>query len=100
MVFDLIGGETQTRSWGVVKSGGALISTLEAPNAEQAGRSDVLARRYTVEPDASELDEIRRLIEAGHVKPTISATFPLELAAKAQQRLENEPIRGKIVLQG
>ena len=30
-MFDLIGGETQARSFAVLNKGGALISTLQAP---------------------------------------------------------------------
>jgi len=31
LVFDLIGGETQARSWRVLKAGGTLVSTLKQP---------------------------------------------------------------------
>jgi NADPH:quinone reductase-like Zn-dependent oxidoreductase len=36
LVFDLIGGETQERSFSVVKPGGALISTLQEPDKARA----------------------------------------------------------------
>lgn len=38
LVFDLVGGETQARSWAVVASGGALISTLAEPSQVEASR--------------------------------------------------------------
>ena len=36
LVYDLIGGETQTRSFAVLKLGGALISTLQEPDQQKA----------------------------------------------------------------
>jgi len=36
MVFDLVGGDTQERSWAILKDGGALISTIAAPSSERA----------------------------------------------------------------
>lgn len=38
LVLDLVGGETQTRSWNVVAKGGALISTLTEPSQTDASR--------------------------------------------------------------
>jgi hypothetical protein len=37
--FDLIGGEVQERSFGVLKRGGALISTLQKPDCGKAPRA-------------------------------------------------------------
>ncbi len=51
------------------------------------------------QPNAGELAEIGRLIAAGKVKPYIEATFPLEEAGLALQRLEQRHTQGKIVLE-
>ncbi|HVW92284.1 MAG TPA: NADP-dependent oxidoreductase [Devosia sp.] len=37
LVYDLIGGETQARSWDVLKPGGIIVSTLGEPSQEEAG---------------------------------------------------------------
>jgi NADPH:quinone reductase-like Zn-dependent oxidoreductase len=98
MVFDLIGGETEDRSWGVLKKGGILVSTLTLPSQEKAKAHGVRGMRYTAEASGSELGEIAGLIDAGKVKPTISKTFPLRDAVSALQVVEQGHTRGKVVL--
>src|SRR3954454_4257868 len=36
LVFDLIGGDTQERSWAVLKDGGTIVSMLAQPSEEKA----------------------------------------------------------------
>jgi NADPH:quinone reductase-like Zn-dependent oxidoreductase len=98
MVFDLIGGETQERSWNVLKKGGVLVSTLTQPSQEKAAERGARDLRYTVEESGADLSGIARLIESGRVKPVIVKTFPLEQAAEAQRFLEEEHPAGKVVL--
>jgi NADPH:quinone reductase-like Zn-dependent oxidoreductase len=98
LVIDLIGGETQQRSWAVLREGGILVSTLEEPkqhSPEAAGKSGV---RFTAQPSGLQLAEMVALITAGKVKPTLYKTFALDQAKEAQQFLENEHVEGKIVL--
>jgi len=98
VVFDLIGGETQDRSWRVLKKGGILVSTLSPPSQEKASAHGVRGTRYTAESNASELAEIAGLIDAGTVKPAISKTFALSDAALALQIVEQGHTQGKVVL--
>lgn len=98
MVFDLIAGETQDRSWSVLKNGGILVSTLTPPPQDKAAEHGVRGMRYTVEESGAELSEIARMIDAGQVRPVIAKTFPLQRAAEAQRFLEREHPAGKIVL--
>ena len=76
LVFDLIGGETQDRSWSVLRRGGALISTVQAPDATRAREAGITAKRYMCEPDGGELATIARLIDEGKVKVTVERVFP------------------------
>ena len=99
LVFDLVAGDTQERSWHVLKDGGALISTLAKPSEMKAREHHARATNYMAQPNAGELAEIGRLIAAGKVKPYIEATFPLEEAGLALQRLEQRHTQGKIVLE-
>src|SRR4051812_32425575 len=62
MVFDLIDGETRERSWGLLRQGGTLVSTLSAPSQETANKFGVRALRYTVEADGGELAGIADLV--------------------------------------
>jgi NADPH:quinone reductase-like Zn-dependent oxidoreductase len=99
LVYDLIGGETQERSWNVLKRGGTLVSTLSEPSQEQARANGVRALRYTVKESGAELEEIGRLIDAGKVKPRITKTFQLVDAANAQLYVEEGHTEGKVVLE-
>ncbi len=99
LVFDLIGGETQERSWAVLRDGGALISTLMQPSEERARARGIHAQSYVAEPNAIELTEIGRLIDADRVHPHLHAVYPLEEVAQAHRTLEQGHVRGKVVLQ-
>lgn len=98
MVFDLIDGETRERSWGCLKKGGVLVSTLTEPSQEKASQFGVRALRYTIEADGEELAEIARLVSSGKVKPHVQRTFALTAAADALASLEEGHSIGKIVL--
>jgi NADPH:quinone reductase-like Zn-dependent oxidoreductase len=98
LIYDLIGGETQERSFQVLKHGGALISTLQEPDKAKALYKNLTIAHYMARPNADELAQIAVLIEAGKIKPSIHATYKLSDAAKAEQALASEHVRGKIVL--
>jgi NADPH:quinone reductase-like Zn-dependent oxidoreductase len=98
LVYDLIAGETQERSWNVLKRGGIMVSTLAEPSQEKARANGVRAMRYTVKENGGELEEIGRLIDEGKVKPKIARTYGLAEAASAQDYVEQGHTEGKVVL--
>ncbi|HTN62373.1 MAG TPA: NADP-dependent oxidoreductase [Devosia sp.] len=98
LVFDLIGGETEERSWAVIRKGGTLVSTLGEPSQDKAGQHDVRGVGYKTQPNSNQLAQIGRLIEEDRLHPNIAATFRLSDAGSAQDWLEHEHIQGKIVL--
>jgi NADPH:quinone reductase-like Zn-dependent oxidoreductase len=98
LVFDLIGGETQERSWAVLKKGGILVSTLTEPSQEQAAAHSARGMRYTVAESGADLVLIGELIDAGKVKPLLTKVYALAQAAAAQEFLEREHPAGKVVL--
>jgi len=98
LVFDLVAGKTQERSWGVLARGATLVSPLSEPSQYKALQLGVRALRYTVQPNAPQLTEICRWIEAGRIQPYVSRVYALDLVAEAQNLLESTPVRGKIVL--
>lgn len=100
VVYDLIGGATRDRSFGVLRRGGILVSTLGEPSREKASVSGVRVAGYMAQPDATQLGRIAALIDDGDIRVNIARTFPLEQAAAAQDFLENEHVRGKVVLVG
>ena len=98
LVFDLIGGETQERSWAVLRRGGALVSTVQEPAQEKASAIDVRATRYTAAPNAGQLREIDALIQSGKVRPVVARTFAYGDAKEALRGLEAGHGTGKLVL--
>ncbi|MFZ0525471.1 MAG: zinc-binding dehydrogenase [Xanthobacteraceae bacterium] len=98
LVYDLIGGETQERSWNVLQRGGAMVSTLAEPSQEMARAKGVRTMRYTCKENGGELEEIGRLIDEGKVTPKIARTFGLAEAASAQDFVEQGHTEGKVVL--
>jgi NADPH:quinone reductase-like Zn-dependent oxidoreductase len=98
LVYDLIAGNTQERSFQVLKQGGALISTLQEPDKAKALAKNLTVAHYMAKPDAGELNQIADLLRAGKITPVIAATYDLEYAAQAEIALAQEHVRGKIVL--
>lgn len=98
LVIDLIGGDTQKRSWTVLREGGRLVSTLQAPDLTLPAAQGKHGSRFTVRPDGRQLHEVAALIVAGQVKPYVHRTFDLENAFEALHYLATEHVEGKIVL--
>jgi NADPH:quinone reductase-like Zn-dependent oxidoreductase len=98
MVLDLIDGETRERSWGLLKRGGILVSTLSNPSQERAQQQGVRALRYTVEADAADLEQIAKLVTGGEVKPKVSRVYPLDQAFEALEQVQRGGTVGKIVM--
>ena len=98
LVLDLVGGETQERSWSVLKPGGILVSALGEPSRETAMQHRAHGVGYRARANGGQLAEIGRLIDQGKVRPVIMATYPLAEADHAHERLERGHVRGKIVL--
>jgi NADPH:quinone reductase-like Zn-dependent oxidoreductase len=97
LVFDLIGGETQERSFSVIKPGGALISTLQEPDKGRAADRNIRGRRCTAQPNGAQLREIANLIDQarkGRRRKHLSARE----VAEAQAALKDKDLRGKVVL--
>jgi NADPH:quinone reductase-like Zn-dependent oxidoreductase len=93
VVFDMVGGETLERSWGLVKPGGKLVTV--AASGEQTTDERIRAAYFIVEPSRAQLAEIARLIDGGELHPVVGAVFPL---AEARQAYQHKPARGKVVL--
>jgi NADPH:quinone reductase-like Zn-dependent oxidoreductase len=98
-VLDTIGGDTQTRSWSVLRPGGVLASIVGIgdPPADAVARGIRGAAVYA-RNDRALLDEIARVIDEGHVTPILAEVLPLEQARRAHELSEAGHVRGKLVL--
>ena len=98
LVFDLVGGETQDRSWAVLQQGGTLVSTLNQPSEEKARQRGARGISYLTQTNPEELARIARLIDEGKLRPWVEQAYPLEEVASAQDQLEHKHVRGKTVI--
>jgi len=55
VVLDTLGGDTQNRSWKVLKKGGILVSIVAPPSAEEAAKHSVRSAFLSVHPSSAEL---------------------------------------------
>jgi NADPH:quinone reductase-like Zn-dependent oxidoreductase len=100
VVLDTVGGDTQERSWGVLKPGGMLVSTVQVPSQEAAAAHGVRAAMvFSVPPIGKVLTEVAGLADAGKIKPHISSMFSLKDVRKAHAMIEGRHTKGKIILQ-
>jgi NADPH:quinone reductase-like Zn-dependent oxidoreductase len=99
VVLDSIGGETQQRSFGVLKKGGVLVSIVGQPDAKKAQELGVRAKGMLVMPDGKQLAQVAELLESGKLKTFVSQVLPLAEARKAHELSETGHTKGKIVLE-
>ena len=83
MVFDLIGGDTQRRSFLVLKEGGHLISATQPVSQEETARYRVSGEMMRLAPSADMLGRIARLLEEGTIRPDVATVYALQDAAQA-----------------
>ena len=98
VVLDTVGGETQERSFKVLKKGGILVSIVQPPSQESATKYGVRAVFYGGQASASNLAEIAKLIDDGKLKTVVETVLPLTDARRAHELIETGHTRGKIVL--
>jgi NADPH:quinone reductase-like Zn-dependent oxidoreductase len=99
VVLDTLGGDTQSRSFDVLKRGGALVSAVAEPDQQTAARYGVRAQFILVDVSSRRLEQIAALIEAGELITSVGDVLPLTDARSAHELLAGKPHkRGKIVL--
>jgi NADPH:quinone reductase-like Zn-dependent oxidoreductase len=100
VVIDLAGGETQARSFAVLKRGGTLISAVSKPDPALAERHGVRAMFFLVEVTTMHLTRIAEMIDAGELTVNVGTVLPLAQSQVAHEILEGTrpSPRGKIVL--
>ena len=99
-VIDLVGGDTQRRSFQVLRRGGKLISAVSHPDEDLAQRHGVEAAFFLVKVTTQGLEQIASLIDGGNLGTRVGAVLRLADAREAHFMLEGVRPRpkGKIVL--
>lgn len=99
-VLDLVGGDTQIRSFQVLRPGGKLISAVSQPDQDRAKHHGVTAAFFLVEVTTERLGRIAELIDHGELKTRIGVVVPLADARDAHLMLDGRRLqpKGKIII--
>jgi len=98
VVLDSIGGDTQARSWQVLKRGGVLVSIAGESIGQPSPELGVKGIFFIVRPSRRQLMEIGGLIDGGSIRTVVGNVFPLAEARQAFELLSEPGRQGKIVL--
>jgi NADPH:quinone reductase-like Zn-dependent oxidoreductase len=93
LVFEVIGGDIQKRSAGLIRAGGTLVSIVGPPEARPADGRTV---DFVVESDRAQLREILQRVRDGRLRTHIGHIATLEAAVAAFNRTERR--KGKTII--
>jgi NADPH:quinone reductase-like Zn-dependent oxidoreductase len=93
LVFDVIGGDIQTRSSSLIRAGGTLVSVV-GPTKERP--ADGRAIDFVVESDRAQLSEIVQRVRDGRLRTNIGTVATLDEAVAALNPTERP--KGKTVI--
>jgi NADPH:quinone reductase-like Zn-dependent oxidoreductase len=93
LVFDVIGGDVQKRSAGIIKPGGTLVSVVGPVETRPANG---LAVDFVVEADRAQLVEIVQRVRDGRLRTNIATIVPLDQALATFSSTERH--RGKTII--
>jgi NADPH:quinone reductase-like Zn-dependent oxidoreductase len=92
LVFDLVGGDLQKRSFLVLKEGGHLVSATQPVSQEDAAIHHVSGVMMRLAPLGDGLGTIGRLLEEGTIRPDVATVYALQDANQAWKDIaENLP---------
>jgi NADPH:quinone reductase-like Zn-dependent oxidoreductase len=93
LVFDVIGGDIQERSAGLVRAGGTLVSVVGPTEARPAAG---LAVDFVVESDRAQLGEVVQRVRDGRLRTNIGNVATLDDAVAALNPTERR--KGKTII--
>lgn len=97
-VLDTVGGGVATKSYGVIRRGGLLVSMVAQPDEELMKQTGVKAIGQFTQPTTERLTKLASLVDEGIVTPHVARVFRLEQAAAAFRYRETGRPRGKVVV--
>jgi NADPH:quinone reductase-like Zn-dependent oxidoreductase len=98
VVFDLVGGDTQQRSFLVLKEGGHLVSAVQPVSQAETAKYLVSGEMMRLAPSADRLSKIARLLEDGTIRPDVASVYALQDVSQAWKDIAGKRSHGKIVL--
>jgi len=98
LLLDGAGGQTRDQAIGAVRDGGrAIFIVLQGPPAQL--ERGITGESFAAHIGRQRLEALRRLVDAGQLRPQVEAVLPLDQAREALARVAGRHTRGKIVLQ-
>lgn len=101
VVIELVGGEVCLQMLRTLRRGGLLVSAQAAwaPQLKsEAEKVGVRTSWYLVEPNHAGLEALARMVEEGSLKIEVTASYPLEKAVEALEKVAERRSTGKVVL--
>lgn len=98
-VFDTVGGETNTKSYQVLKQGGILVSMVQEPDDTLVEKHGITYVYQSTHATTARLNAISELVDSGILKVHVDKVFPFAEAAEALEYVKTGHPRGKVVIQ-
>lgn len=101
VVLDTVGGDTLARSPAVLREGGMLLSIVDIPAAQACNERNIRCPDWSSQDPGyarERLEQLGQLFDAGNLKMTIEAVFPLEDTNQALELSGAGRARGKIIV--
>lgn len=101
VVIELVGGEVCVQMLRTLRRGGLLVSAQAAWAPQLKSEAEKLGVRtswYLVEPNHAGLEALARMVEEGALKIEVTASYPLEQAVEALEKVAGRRSTGKVVL--
>ena len=97
-VLDTVGGETNRKSYQVLKTGGVLVSMVAKPDEESVSKYGITYTAQFTRTTTDRLKAVAELVDNGAIKPQIDTVFPLDQAAEALEYLKMGNPKGKVII--
>lgn len=116
IVFDTLGKEYTVDAFDVLITGGKVVSIIGPMDVETATNfgmkdykmpddltaaikaKDASYKYIWMHPDGEQLAQIKKLVEAGNIKPIVDTIYPLEESTAAYEQLASGRAKGKIII--
>jgi NADPH:quinone reductase-like Zn-dependent oxidoreductase len=93
-IYDLVGGAALAEVVPLLADRSKLVSAADRSLAVELGGAFVVRAR-----NRAVLEEVARLVVNGALRPSVTATFPLEQAGRAMRAVEDGHAQGKVVVE-
>ena len=98
-VFDTVGGETNGKSYQILKTDGRLVSMVQPADEKLVERHGIKYIQQSSHVTTERLTKIAELTDSGQLQVNVDKAFPLSQATEALEYLKTGHPRGKVVIQ-